>query len=85
MADGRKPAWELEQEACAVSATDWEPLAGMGKRRCLPVRRPVRREGRGGGEPATCPNCAPLQTRKRANNSEDLIRAKKKAAGKSDG
>jgi hypothetical protein len=34
MADDVKPAWELEQEARATNATDWEPLPGMAKRRC---------------------------------------------------
>jgi hypothetical protein len=34
MADGRKPAWELEREARAINATDWEPLPRMVKRRC---------------------------------------------------
>jgi hypothetical protein len=34
MADGLKPAWELEQEARAVNATDWQPPPGMVKRQC---------------------------------------------------
>ena len=34
MADGMKPAWELEQEARAVNATDWQPMSGMVKRQC---------------------------------------------------
>lgn len=29
-----RPAWELEAEARAINATDWEPLPGMGKRQC---------------------------------------------------
>jgi hypothetical protein len=37
MADDVKPAWELEQEARAVNAQDWQPLPE--------VPLPVRREG----------------------------------------
>jgi len=29
-----KPAWELEQEARAANATDWQPPPGMVKRQC---------------------------------------------------
>ena len=29
MTEGAKPAWELETEARAITATDWEPMAGM--------------------------------------------------------
>jgi hypothetical protein len=35
MTDDMKPAWELEQEARATSATDWEPPPGMVKRQCV--------------------------------------------------
>jgi len=35
MADETKPAWELEQEARAINATDWEPLPDIVmKRQC---------------------------------------------------
>ena len=34
MANGLKPAWELEQDARAVNATDWQPMSGMVKRQC---------------------------------------------------
>jgi len=34
MADGMKPAWELEREARAVNALPWEPMPGMVKRQC---------------------------------------------------
>jgi hypothetical protein len=27
-------AWELEQEARAINATNWQPLPGMVKRQC---------------------------------------------------
>jgi hypothetical protein len=33
-----RPAWELELEARAVNATDWEPLPGMAKKRCSQCR-----------------------------------------------
>jgi len=57
MANGLKPAWELEQDARAVNATDWQTMSGMVKRQCdwcryffaggqlraaLPGLRPVR-------------------------------------------
>jgi hypothetical protein len=29
-----RPAWELEVEARAVNATDWQPMSGMVKRQC---------------------------------------------------
>jgi hypothetical protein len=29
-----KPAWQLELEARAVNATDWQPPPGMVKRQC---------------------------------------------------
>jgi hypothetical protein len=34
MADRLKPAVELEAEARAINATDWQPLSGMVKKRC---------------------------------------------------
>jgi len=34
MADDVKPAWELEQEAHAINAADWQPLPGRVKKRC---------------------------------------------------
>jgi hypothetical protein len=33
-----RPAWELEQEARTINATDWEPPPGMVKKRCSQCR-----------------------------------------------
>jgi hypothetical protein len=38
MTDKAKPAAELEVEARAINATDWEPLSGMVKKRCSQCR-----------------------------------------------
>jgi hypothetical protein len=34
MTDTPPAAWELEQEARAINATDWQSLPGMVKRQC---------------------------------------------------
>jgi hypothetical protein len=69
MAEDVKPAFELEQEARAVNALPWEPLAGMVKRRCLKCRYFFAVRAELAETTATCPDCAPSQTRKRASNS----------------
>jgi len=69
MADEAKAAWELELEARAVNATDWEPLPGMVKKRCLRCYYWFAVRAEEAAETATCPDCAPSQTRKRSNNS----------------
>jgi hypothetical protein len=33
MADETRPAWELEQDARTINATDWQPPPGMAKKR----------------------------------------------------
>ena len=38
MTDKVRPAAELEVEARAINATDWEPLPGMAKKRCSQCR-----------------------------------------------
>ena len=38
MTDKVRPAAELEVEARAINAADWEPLAGMVKKRCSQCR-----------------------------------------------
>ena len=38
MANGLKPAWELEVEARAINATDWQPPPGMVKKQCSQCR-----------------------------------------------
>jgi hypothetical protein len=69
MADGTKAAAELEQEARAVNAQPWEPPPGMVKRRCLRCRYVFAVKVEEAEVTATCPDCAPPQTRKRSNNS----------------
>jgi hypothetical protein len=69
MADGTKPAVKLEAEARAINSTDWQPLPGMVKRRCLRCRYVFAVKVEEAEVTATCPDCAPSQTRKRANNS----------------
>ena len=38
MTDKVRPAAELEVEARAINATNWEPLSGMVKKRCSQCR-----------------------------------------------
>lgn len=64
-----KVAWELEQEARAVNATDWEPLPGMVRKRCLRCRYLFAVKLEEAEVTATCPDCAPSQAPKRSNNS----------------
>lgn len=60
---------ELEAEARAINAADWQPLAGMGKKRCsrcsywfaVPIEE---------AEPTgTCPDCAGLGTEPARRNN----------------
>jgi hypothetical protein len=69
MPDDVRPAWELEAEARATNALPWEPLPGMVKRRCLRCSYFFAVKAEEAETTATCPDCAPSQTRKRANNS----------------
>jgi hypothetical protein len=69
MADGVKPAWELEQEARAINAMPWEPMPGMVKRRCLRCRFVFAVKAEEAESTGACPDCAPSQARKRANGS----------------
>ena len=63
MADEARTAWELEQDARTINATDWQPPPGMAKKRCGQCRYwfavPI-------AEPETtsrCPDCASLSSR----------------------
>jgi hypothetical protein len=69
MADWATPAWELEQAARATNAEAWEPLPGMVKKRCLRCRYWFAVIAEEAETTATCPDCAPSQTRPRSNNS----------------
>ena len=63
MADGMKPAWELEQEARAVNATDWEPLPWMAKKRCSQCRYFFAVPMAEAEVTSRCPDCASLGSR----------------------
>ena len=54
-----RPAWELEVEARAVNATDWEPLPWMAKKRCSQCRLPIAEAE----VTSRCPDCASAGTR----------------------
>jgi hypothetical protein len=64
--DELQSAWELEQEARAVNAADWEPLPGMVKKRCLRCHYFFAVTIAEAEVTATCPDCAPSQSRKRS-------------------
>ena len=70
MTGGTRTARELEQEARATNAEPWEPMPGMAKRRCLRCGYWFAARTEFAEVTATCPDCAPSQTRKRSNNSK---------------
>jgi hypothetical protein len=59
MAYDVKPAWELEQEAHTVNATDWQPMPGMVKKRCLQCSYLFAVKAELAETTATCPSCRP--------------------------
>jgi hypothetical protein len=61
---------DAETLARAVNAEPWQPLPGMVKRRCLRCGYWFAVKVEEAETAATCPDCAPSQTRKRANNSK---------------
>jgi hypothetical protein len=69
MADKAPAAWQLELEARATNAEAWEPLPGMVKKRCLRCRYWFAVVAEEAEKTATCPDCAPSQTRPRSNRS----------------
>jgi hypothetical protein len=58
-----RPAWELEQEARAVNATDWQPLPGMMKKRCSQCRYFFAVPLAEAEATSRCPDCASLGSR----------------------
>jgi hypothetical protein len=66
MADGLKPAWELEVEARAVNATDWQPLRGMVKKPCSQCRYWFAVPVDEAEVTSRCPDCATLGSRARS-------------------
>jgi hypothetical protein len=63
MADGLKPAWELLAEVRAVNATDWQPLAGMAKKRCSQCSYWFAVPLAEAEATSRCPDCASLGSR----------------------
>ncbi len=64
MTDRLRPAVELEQEARAIDATDWQPLPGMVRKRCSQCRYYWLAVLIAEAEMTwRCPNCAGLGTR----------------------
>jgi hypothetical protein len=63
MADGTKPAWELEQEARAVNVQPWAPLPGMVKRRCSRCSYWFAVPLAEAEATSRCPDCASLGSR----------------------
>ena len=63
MADRLKPAVELEAEARAINATDWEPPPGMVKKRCSQCCYWFAVLGAKAEATSRCPDCASLGSR----------------------
>ena len=63
MADGLKPAWELEQEARATNAEPWEPPSGMAKKQCSQCRYWFAVPIAEAEVTRSCPDCASAGTR----------------------
>jgi hypothetical protein len=62
MTDKVRPAAELEVEARAINAADWEPLAGMVKKRCSQCRYWFAVPVTDAETTSRCPDCAALGT-----------------------
>ena len=62
MTDKVRPAAELEVEARAINATDWEPLSGMVKKRCSQCCYWFAVRIAEAEVTARCPDCASLGT-----------------------
>ncbi len=63
MMDKAKPAAELEVEARAINATDWQPLPGMVKKQCSQCRYWFAVSITEAEETSRCPDCAGLGSR----------------------
>jgi hypothetical protein len=58
MAEGWRPAAELEAEARAINATDWRPLPGMVKRQCQRCRYWFAVKVEEADVTTCCPDCS---------------------------
>jgi hypothetical protein len=63
VAEGWRPATELEAEARAINAQPWEPMPGMVKRQCLRCAYWFAVKAEEADVTACCPDCAPSQRR----------------------
>jgi len=63
MTDKVRPAAELELEARAINATDWQPMPGMVKKRCSRCHFWFAVPGTAAETTSRCPDCAALGTR----------------------
>lgn len=63
MTERARSAWELEQEARAINATDWEPLPGMVKKRCAQCHYWFAVPLAEAEATSRCPDCTGLGTR----------------------
>jgi len=63
LADKLKPAWQLEQEARAINATDWQPPPGMVKKQCSQCRYWFAVRVAEAEATSRCPDCASLGSR----------------------
>jgi hypothetical protein len=63
MTEKMRPAAELEVEARAVNATDWQPLPGMAKKRCSQCRYWFAVPIAEADATSRCPDCATFGSR----------------------
>ena len=63
MTEKMRPAAELEVEARAVNATDWQPLRGMVKKQCSQCRYWFAVPVPEAEVTSRCPDCASAGTR----------------------
>jgi PHP family Zn ribbon phosphoesterase len=63
MTEKLKPAVELEQEARAINATDWQPLPGMMKKQCTQCRYWFALPEAEADATSRCPDCAGIGTK----------------------
>ena len=63
MTDKVRPAAELEVEARAINATNWEPLSGMVKKRCSQCRYWFAVPIAEADATSRCPDCATFGSR----------------------
>ena len=63
MTEKARPAAELEAEARAINATDWQPLRGMVKKQCSQCRYWFAVPMAEADATSRCPDCATFGSR----------------------